>query len=195
MRRTRFPSPALTAALLTGVIMLILLFLPSAVGMADNGDFYRIMAGNGLYKLDRYEADQYFSYFSTQYGMYQYYNEFGSGFQSAQTPLIRMAITLNKLFTGQDGIFDIRFQAAILALYCMAAVYLITKYATLRAKGPFAYLIALLAVFIFADAGYIAYFNSFYAEGLAFVSFLAAIASALLLSAEAGGDALGIRNR
>ena len=35
---------------------------------------------------------------------------------------------------------------------------------------------------MFADIGYLAYFNSFYAEGLAFVSFLSAIACALLLS-------------
>jgi hypothetical protein len=181
--RLKLPSPPLLAALLTGILLLAMLFLQPVIGMADNGDFYRIMVGNGLYKLDRYEAGQYFSNFSTQYGMYQYYNEFASGFQSAQTPLIRLAILLDKLFTGQDGIFDIRFQAVILSIYCMAAVYLFTKYATLRAKGPLAYLIALMAVFIFADVGYVAYFNSFYAEGLAFVSFLAAIACALLISA------------
>ncbi len=190
MRRFRLPSPAIVAAVLTGVILLTLLFLSPVIGMADNGDFYRIMVGNGLYKLDRYEAGQYFSFFRKDYGLYQYYNEFGSGFQSAQTPLIRLAIALDKLFTGQDGIFDIRFQAAILSVYCMVAVYLLTKYATLRAKGPLAYLIALLAVFLFADVGYLAYFNSFYAEGLAFVSFLAAIASALLLSAGWGKKAL-----
>lgn len=190
MRRFRLPSPALTAALLTGILLMILLFLHPVIGMADNGDFYRVMVGNGLYKLDRNETGQYFSYFRTQYGMYQYYNEFASGFQSAQTPLIRLAVLLDKLFTGQDGIFDIRFQAAILSVYCMAAVYLLTKYATLRAKGLLAYLIALLAVFLFADVGYLAYFNSFYAEGLAFVSFLAAIASALLLSAGWGKKTL-----
>jgi len=170
------------AALLTGILLLTMLFLSPVIGMADNGDFYRIMVGNGLYKLDRYEADQYFSNFNTQTGLYQYYNEFGSGFQSSQTPLIQLAITLDKLFTGQDGIFDIRFQAAILSLYCVAAVSLLTKYATLRAKGFWAYMIALLAVFIFADVGYMAYFNSFYAEGLALVSFLSTIACALLLS-------------
>ncbi len=183
MGRLKLPSPSLLAALLTGILLLGLLFTSPVAGMADNGDFYRIMVGNGLYKLDRYENDQYFSFFRKDYGLYQYYNEFGSGFQSAQTPLIRLAIMLNKLFTGQDNIFDIRFQAAILSLYCVAAVYLLTKYATLRAKGYWAYLIALLAVFIFADAGYLVYFNSFYAEGLAYVSFLAAIACALLLSA------------
>ena len=190
MRSIKLPSPALLAALLTGILLLTMLFLHPVIGMADNGDFYRVMVGNGLYKLDRNEADQYFSYSSTQYGMYKYYNEFASGFQSAQTPLIGMAVFLDKLLTGQDGIFDIRFQAAILSIYCMAAVYLLTKYATLRAKGILAYLIAVLAVFLFADVGYLAYFNSFYAEGLAFVSFLAAIASALLLCAGWGKKTL-----
>ena len=181
MRSIKCPSPQVLAALMTGVVMLILLFA-SPVGMADNGDFYRIMVGNGLYKLDRYEADQFFSYFSTQFGMYQYYNEFSSGFESGQTPLIQLAIMLDKLFTGGDGLFDIRFQAVILAIYLMASVYLLTAYAAHRTKGPWAYLISLLAVFMFADVGYLAYFNSIYAEGLAFVSFLGAIACALLLS-------------
>ncbi len=182
MARIKLPSPAAMAAMLTGIVLLILLFLSPVIGMADNGDFYRIMVGNGLYKLDRYETDQYFSYSSTKFGMYQYYNEFRSGFESGQKPLIALAVMLDNLFTGQDGLFDIRFQAAILSLYCVAAVYLITKYATLKAKGPWSYLISLLAVLMFADVGYLAYFNSFYAEGLAFVSFLACIASALLLS-------------
>ncbi len=186
----KLPSPASLAALMTAILLLSLLFLSPVIGMADNGDFYRIMVGNGLYKLDRYETGQYFSYFSKEYGLYQYYNEFASGFQSAQSPLIALGIALDKLFTGQDGIFDIRFQAAILSLYCVAAVYLITKYATLRAKGVYAYLIALIAVLIFADVGYLAYFNSFYAEGLAFVSFLSAVACALLLSGGWGNKML-----
>ena len=181
MRHIRFITPQALAALLTGVVMLIVLFA-SPVGMADNGDFYRIMVGNGLYKLDRYAPDQFFSFFSTKYGMYQYYNEFSSGFQSAQGPLIQAAVALDKLFTGQDGVFDIRFQAVILAIYLMAAVYLLTTYAARRVKGSMAYLISLLAAFMFADVGYLAYFNSFYAEGLAFASFLCAIACALLLS-------------
>ena len=190
MRRFKLPSPAALASIAAGILLLSLLFL-SPVGMADNGDFYRVMVDNGLYKLDRYETDQYFSYFSKEFGQYEYFNEFESGFQSAQTPLIRLAVALDNLFTGQDGRFDIRFQAAVLSAYCMSAVYLLTKYATLRLKkGVAAYLIALICVFIFADIGYLAYFNSFYAEGLAFVSFLSAIACALLLSSGANRRAL-----
>ena len=190
MGRLKLPSPAAVAAMLAGMLLLAMLFLSPVIGMADNGDFYRIMVGNGLYKLDRYEAGQYFGYFSKEYGQYQYYNEFGSGFQSAQTPLIQLAALLDKLFTGQDGRFDIRFQAAILSVCFVAAIYLLARYATLRVKGPLAYLIALIAVFIFADVGYLAYFNSFYAEGLAYVSFLVAAAFALLLSSGRGKNAL-----
>lgn len=190
MTRLKMPSPAALAAMLAGMLVFAILFLSPVVGMADNGDFYRIMVGNGLYKLDRYEDDQYFSYFSKEYGQYQYYNEFGSGFQSAQTPLIQLAVLLDRLFTGEDGRFDIRFQAALLSACLVADVYLLTRYATLRAKGGTAYLIALIAVFIFADVGYAAYFNSFYAEGLAYVCFLAVIACALLLSSGQGKSAL-----
>ncbi len=174
------PSPAAMAVLAAALILIFTLFIPPLVGMADNGDFYRVINGNGLYKLDRNAPDQYLSYFSSQYGVYQYFNEYESSLLSSQTPFIHAAIALDRLLTGNDAVFDVRFMAFLIGLWALVALYLLVDYATWGLERPFGYVVAAMAVLIFFDTGYIAYFNSFYAEGLVLVSFLTAMACALL---------------
>ncbi len=173
-------SPPALAALFSAAIMIYVLFL-FPVGMADNGDYYRVINGNGLYKLDRGQVDEYFEYFSTDYGIYQYYNEYESSLISSQTLFIRTALTLDKLFTKNDSIFDIRFLSAIIGIWAVFDIYMLVNYATRFLGNRNGYIAGALAVLIFADTGYTSYFNSFYAEGLVFVSFLGAAASALLI--------------
>ena len=181
-RLLKLPSPALAAALVSVAIMFYaLIILP--VGMADNGDFYRVANGQGIYKLDRNESDQYLSYFSKTFGAYQYFNEFSGGsIFTTQVPFIQTAKAIDSLFTGADAFFDIRFLSAVFMLYCAVAIYLIVDYATYHVQGVASYGIAALCVFMFADTGYTAYFNSFFAEGLVYVTFLCTVACALLLT-------------
>lgn len=175
------PSPAVAAIIAAALILIFTLFVPPLVGMADNGDFYRVINGNGLYKLDRDAPDQYLDYFSSQYGVYQYFNEYDSSLLSSQTPFIHAAVALDRLLTGNDAVFDLRFLAFLIGLWSLVALYLLVDYATWGLEKRFGYLVAALAVLIFFDTGYIAYFNSFYAEGLVLVSFLTAMACALLI--------------
>ncbi len=175
------PSPAAIAVIAAALILIFTLFVPPLVGMADNGDFYRVINSNGLYKLDRDAADQYLAYFSSQYGVYHYFNEYESGLISSQTPFIHAAIALDRLLTGNDALFDVRFLALLIGLWSLVALYLLVDYATWKLEKRWGYLVAAIAVFMFFDIGYIAYFNSFYAEGLVLVSFLTAMACALLM--------------
>lgn len=180
-RKLRFFSPPVVAVIAAAIVMFVTLFLPSCVGMADNGDFYRIINGNGIYKLDRNEPDQYLQYFSREFSVYQYYNEYEDSVLSSQTPFIRAAMALDRLFTGDDSLFDVRFLALLLALLALLALYLLVEYVSKDLNRREGYLAAALSVFLFADTGYIAYFNSFYAEGLVLVCFLLAMTSTLLL--------------
>lgn len=175
------PSPAVAAVVFAAIILMLTLFVPPLVGMADNGDFYRIINGNGLYKLDRDASDQYLSYFNSQYGIYQYFNDYEDGLMSSQIPFINAAVALDRLFTENDAVFDIRFLALLLGLWALFALYLLVDYTTWGMERRFGYIVAAIAVFVFFDTGYIAYFNSFYAEGLVLVSFLTAMACALLI--------------
>lgn len=173
-------SPSLLAALGVLLVTGIALFTPPYIGMADNGDFFRALYGNGIFFSDPAYDSQYWGHFVREYGIMQYFNENEASLATSQSLLIRLTLLLAKL--GGDGlVLDVRIQGAILALLLAGAVYLLVEALTWGAKGRYGYAVAGLAVFVFADTGYTAYFNSFYAEGLSYVMLLLLVAAWLLL--------------
>lgn len=175
-------SPAVLAAFCSAVLLTVVLMLHPLIGMADNGDFYRTINGQGIYKLDRYEEDQYFNYFSSKYGVYEYYNEWENSLFSSQNLYIKAALFLNKLFSPDTSIFDIRFLSVLLVIELVIGIYLLVDYIAWKKERLQGMLLAALCLFIFADTAYTAYFNSFYGEGIVFVSTLLLASSALLLT-------------
>lgn len=173
--------PGFAAALAALLIMTCALMLPPVIGVADNGDFFRAANGLGIYKLDRYEEDQFFNYAATKFGIYEYYNQYGASIPSSQIFFIQAALVLDRVFTGDAPVFDIRFLGGILMLYAALAIFLLTEYVAFGRSRKEGILLACVCVFLFADTGYTAYFNSFFTEGLVYVSFLTAMASALLM--------------
>ncbi|WP_410512793.1 hypothetical protein PaeBR_23070 [Paenibacillus sp. BR2-3] len=173
-------SPALLTALGVLMITVMALFTAPYVGMADNGDFFRSIYSNGLYfNAPDYDA-QYFGYFVKQYGIYQYFNENGATLGSSQSLFIKLAIGLNKLLFSSQ-VFDIRFQAAMYTIVYVLAVYLLIEGITWKLPRRQGIIIAILAIFIFGDTGYTAYFNSFYSESLVLIMMIFVFASWLLL--------------
>ncbi|WP_260509767.1 glycan biosynthesis hexose transferase WsfD [Paenibacillus typhae] len=173
-------SPAFVAAFGVLLITVIALFTAPYIGMADNGDFFRNIYSNGLYFSQPDYDSQYFGYFVKQFGIYQYYNENGATLDSSQSLFISLAIGLNKLLFSST-VFDIRFQAAIYTLLYAAAVYLLVEAITCRMSRRQGMLCALLAIFVFGDTGYTAYFNSFYSESIVLIMMLYVFAAWLLL--------------
>lgn len=176
----RHVSPALLAAIGVTVVASIALFVPPYVGMADNGDFFRMLYGNGLYINQPDYDSQYLGYFIKDFGILQYYNENSSMILTSQSLLIRFSLLINRLLVDKH-VFDVRVQAAVLTVLLAAAVYLLVEGLTWRISKTRGYVIAALAVFIFADTGYTAFFNSFFGEGMVYVMMLFLFASWLLL--------------
>lgn len=177
-------EPRVVAAVVAFLIMTIaIVFLP--VGVANNGELDRIMLENNLYSLQN-EEDNYFSYFVKEYGVSQYYNDYidQTASFSTQKPLISAAVALDRVFTGDDGVFDIRFFGFLQVLLCTLAVFLFVDYLSYGKKKLTGYLIAALVVLVLVDTGYTAYFNSFYANGLEYVCFLVAMTSIFLIKQE-----------
>lgn len=173
-------TPAFVAAFGVLLVTIISLFTLPYVGMADNGDYYRIIYSNGLYfDLSDYDS-RYFGYFVKQFGIFQYYNENSTMVVSSQSLFIKLALFLNKLFFSKE-VFDIRFQAVIYTLLYVAAIYLLIEAITLKMSLKRGMLVAVLAVFIFGDTGYTAYFSSFFGESLVMVTMILVFASWLLL--------------
>lgn len=124
-------TPAFAAAFGVLLVTVIALFTAPYVGMADNGDFYRIIYSNGLYfNLPDYDS-QYFGYFVKQFGIFQYFNENSTMVVSSQSLFIKLALHLNQLLFSKE-VFDIRFQAAIYTVLYVAAVYLLVEAITLK---------------------------------------------------------------
>lgn len=173
-------SPALTASLGVLLITVIALFTAPYVGMADNGDFFRNIYSNGIYfNMPDYDS-KYFGYFVREYGIYQYYNENGATLDSSQSLFIKLAVLFNKLMFSST-VFDIRFQAAIYTLLYSAAVYLLIEAITCRMSRKQGMIVAVIAIFIFGDTGYTAYFNSFYSESVVMIMMIFVFASWLLI--------------
>ncbi|WP_193556142.1 hypothetical protein [Paenibacillus ginsengarvi] len=173
-------TPSVFAALAVLSITGFALFIPPYIGMADNGDFFRSIYSNGLY-FSNPDYDQLrFGHFVRQYGIFQYYNENASMIFSSQALFLKAAIFLNKLLF-HPAVFDIRFQAILYTLLYTAGVYLLVEAVTWRVSRKRGFLIAGLAVFVFGDTAYTAYFNSFYGESVILVAVLFMSSSWLLL--------------
>ncbi|GFZ32797.1 membrane protein [Clostridium zeae] len=161
--------------ILISLICICTLFKEPVIGVADNGDFYRIISQSGLYHLSNNDNDIFFGYFNRYYGIYKYYNENGMMLLSTQAILIRIALFLNEIL--KDGyIFDIKYLAILYVITMDFAAYFIIKSLIIDIElKRYKLLVVLLFVLIFCDTSYIAYFNSFYGEAVNLSFFLLSI--------------------
>lgn len=162
------------------VVITMVLFMQPCIGMEDNGDFQRVTYAQGLYDLPKNSELLYNGYFIREYGIMQYFNEYSTTVYSSQFLFIQPAIWLDKLFTGNDAVFDLRFLAAVLSVYFLIVLYFFLDYLTYRLTLVSALAIGAICIFIFLDTGYTAYFSSFYAEPVAFISLLGCTTCVLL---------------
>lgn len=168
----------LTLAAALAAIIYVTMLKP-IVGIADNGDFLRIMLSTGLDYLDpntSYE-DKYFGHFIREFKL----TALGIGsYASTQVPLVLIATWLNKLVYSKT-VFDMRFMAAVYGLLLLLAFWIFSRYhRTLPLAGRIA--LGLLLVLMFADAGYTGYFNSLFGEPVSFVFLLLTVALALAVA-------------
>ncbi|WNQ10490.1 hypothetical protein MJA45_23175 [Paenibacillus aurantius] len=175
--KSKLLQPASAAVLAAALVLGYLLLAKPLIGMADNGDFLRIMGAFGLDYLDPHleYKDKYFSYFLSQYQMTGRY--FQGGYPSTELIMVGLAMLLDKALTW-DSVFDIRFLAILYAAVFLAAVYLLVQtYTTVsRTVG---WVLAALLVLVFCDAGYAAYYNSLYGEPLSYAFLFLTMALAL----------------
>ncbi|WNR42324.1 glycan biosynthesis hexose transferase WsfD [Paenibacillus roseipurpureus] len=176
----RFVSPAAFAAAGVFVITVLALLVPPYIGMADNGDYFRILNSNGLFFNDPNYMNHYLGYFVKNYGIYQYYNENGATFFSTQSWFIKASMWMSQLIHPSTT-FDIRYQAGMYMLLYTGAVYLLVEALTWNIARKLGYLIAAIAIFIFGDTAYTAYFNSFYGESVVLIMMVYMVAFGLLL--------------
>lgn len=159
-------------------IAVYLLFGSPFVGVADNGDFLRMMNTIGLNYYDAAEsyADRFFSY---SHSRFAYENLFKGFYPSSQIFLVLLPRLIGGLFHG--SYFDIRLLGAVYVVLLLAATWLLVK---TNAHGSYVtgFLLGGSLLFIFYDISYLAYFNSLFGEPVSMVFMLLTFALGLRLT-------------
>jgi len=178
---------AWAAALAAVGLAVWLLMTPPVVGLADNGDFSRLMRIAGFRYLDPQEAyaDRYFAYAHQYFG---YKGNWGPAYVTTQIVPLAAIGWVARLF--DSSAFDIRWFGAVYTLLLAAAFYLFVRRAPdfsgrKAAAAVFGAGLGALLIVVFGDIGYLAYFQSFYGEPYALLGMLLAVASALAMAQSA----------
>lgn len=172
---------SLGAAAACMLVMVIMLFIPPYLGIANDSMANQKMRVSGLDYLEgdtgQEEGFQSNSYFTRTYELvYADGQEF-----TVQTLFVRAAKMLDSFFTG-DNLFDIRFLGILYGLVWLPGVFLIMKSALERVKYfSEGMVLAAAGVLIFADVSYITYFNSLYADALLYICLLYIAGASLAL--------------
>jgi hypothetical protein len=154
------------------------LMVPPVIGIADNGDFPRVMSRFDIgYLSDKYE-ERYFAYFLDKYRIDKR-DHWESKFISSQTPLVAAAMQINRLIS-KSGFFDIRAVGMVHLVLELAAAWLLLAYAPVHGRFARGFLIG-IAVLMLTDAGFVSYFNSFYNEPGTFVFLLLTLGTIFLV--------------
>lgn len=170
------------------LLCILFLYVPSPVGLSDNGDFLRTTKPNYIEAVSP-EDGRYV--FQTEYKMdldpfYKLvtYDPESVGYFSPQFFLVTASKLLNfgwNLLTNQDRENYNLFFLALLHILLLAFAYYLFLDHFKEKKLWFQLTAAVLFLFLFCDMGYILYFNSFYAEGFQFVLALLAVGICLKL--------------
>ncbi|MBN1038545.1 hypothetical protein DVW12_07435 [Clostridium botulinum] len=165
----------LLASFLVLIIGSLTLFIHPIIGMADNGDFYRVINKSGAYHLNKNSNDIFLGYFIKDYGIYKYNNDYANILISTQSIFVKLAIFLDSFFT-KDYVLDIRFMSIMFLIIEAIGVYFFIKSLINKVdNSKYKLIITLLTILIFCDTGYLAYYNSFYGESVNICCFLMSI--------------------
>jgi hypothetical protein len=145
------------------------LFVPPVIGLADNGDFVRVMARVGLgYTSDRYE-ERYWGWALTEFPIFDT-SPLRTAHITSEAPLAGLAVLATRLVSRRP-VLDIRMLGALHALLFLCGIALLIR--SCRDLAPASqWLVAGLLVFFFTDVGYTAPFHSLYGQTASLLSLL-----------------------
>jgi hypothetical protein len=158
------------------------LFFPPLVGMADNGDYGRIIATVGIAYEQPPENEN--AWIVRSYVPVPRLD--WSGYRSSALLLAETAKLADGVLTRGERI-DLRMMGAV-----HAALFLLGAAMLLRGVRPLALPLRLVAasllLVILTDVGYVAWLNSFYSEAASLVFALLTLGVALLVTTRAGDE-------
>lgn len=167
---------------LIAAVVVYQLIVPPPIGLADNGDFARVMGRFSLSRLPGQAGEETYFVSKYQFGPDAYWD---SGYVTSEALPVAIAIGLNRL-VSKDGLFDIRVLGLIHTALLLVAVWLLLLSSRKLGRAARAVFLILLIVAV-TDIGYVQWFNSFYSESASYLFFLLAAALAWRLIQGQGG--------
>jgi hypothetical protein len=148
-------------------IIIHVLFTYPYPGVADQGDFDRVMIASGLELAERYRADanfsRFFNYLVTDYKLPAL--GLGRVLLGAVATSISYLIGVVSLFCYMFGqnVLKTGYLAAAYSIVYLCALFIIVKYINIRNKSGLL-IFSLLIAFVLLDGNYLLWFNSLYGE-------------------------------
>ncbi len=171
-------GPTVVALLLAGILAYQLL-VPPIIGLADQGDYSRLWGRFGIRTEITNPDQRYFGHLIRTWTI-DSKSAVKTGFLSPDVLIMAASLPINALLS-KTGAYDIRSLALVRIVLFVAAAFLILRLAWQH--GPLLRTVAIFGLLVvFADVGYIAYFNSGYGEPSSFIFALLAVASYLRLA-------------
>lgn len=169
--------------IVTALLIIFLIMISPVIGLADSGDFGRVLGVTGLTVLNPNESyeDQYFNYAHQYFGYGGY--KLG-GYISTHVILVAVAGLIGRVINGE--IFDIRVLGVCYSIFFVWAITLMVRNApeanNRRNTLIVTVVMALSLLFVFGDIGYLAFFQSFFGEPYALIGMLLMVAAAVALA-------------
>jgi hypothetical protein len=166
----------------SAVLIIVLIMIPPVLGLADSGDYARVLGIAGITPLDPNESyhDQYFGFAHQLYGYGSYTL---GGYVSTHVVLVAVAGWIGRIVNSSH--FDIRVLGSCYAAFYIWAVMLLIRNSpksdSRRATLIVSIVLSACLVFIFGDIGYIVYFQSFFGEPYALVATLLTVAAVMAM--------------
>lgn len=162
------------------LIFLYVIFIPFTLGVADQGDFDRVMGPTGLSLTDADKNNpgfvRFYKYITTDYKINPAKNILNSIGGSSMGALITIVCTICRIL-GQH-VFKTQYLAIAYFIIYLFAVFTILK--SLNIKSSLKYIITIVfGLFMFFDGNYLIWFNSLYGEPMMISTLMLFIASVL----------------
>lgn len=157
------------------VVVSLQLLVPPVVGLADNGDYQRVMGYAGFDHSTDDPGERYLAFLRTRYRVMPV-GFAANGHLSSEIALALAARAAGRAAVG--GLFDLRILGAVHAALLVLAFGALLRACRDLSIGAQA-TAAVLGLFFFTDVGYVAPFNSFYGQtaSLLFLLLTAAVAA------------------
>jgi hypothetical protein len=165
--------PVFVAVGVTALLLTFQLFVPPIVGLANNGDFERVMVHAGLQYRAHDFGDKYYAYVVRRFDVLPS-GWSGGGYRTSEALLVLVARAISRAASG-GNLFDIRALGALNVALLLAALGLLVAACRDLARSA-QWVVAALLALAFTDVGYAAPLNSFYSQSASLVFLLLTIA-------------------